>query len=180
MDIGEVVLNQSGFNTTRIAGEINFTLACSAYIRTLPENVSLPKFEWFFGPDNSSFPIGFIVSNVTNSSNTYTSTLKFSALSESHSGLYTCRLGGNERLAANTNISVKGRLSNKICLRSSLVPVAGPISSFQCCTLKWYIEKIREPAWGWGYRSIHFLCSLSSHHCQHHWKRHSFTQTKWL
>ena len=109
VDIGEVILNQSGFNTTRIAGEINFTLECSAYIKTLPENVPLPTFKWFFGPDNSSqLPSGVIVSNVTNISNTYTSTLEFSTLSEPHSGLYTCRLGGNERLAADINITVKG------------------------------------------------------------------------
>ena len=117
MNIGKVVLNQSGFNTTRIAGEINFTLKCSAYIRTLPENVPLPTFEWFFGPDNSSqLPSGVIVSNMMNSSNTYTSTLEFSTLSESHSGLYTCRLGGNERLAANTNITVKGTSAMNIII----------------------------------------------------------------
>ena len=105
-----MVLSQpAGFNATRIAGEINFTLQCSACIMSpLLDNVPVPTFEWFFGPDNSSLPSGVTISNVTNSSNTYTSTLQFSTLSESHSGLYTCRLGGNERLAANTNITVKG------------------------------------------------------------------------
>ena len=112
VDIGEVVLSQpAGFNATRIAGEINFTLECSAYIMSpLPVNVPVPKFEWFSGPDNSSLPSqsGVTISNVTSSHSTYTSALQFSTLSESHSGLYTCRLGGNERLAANTNITVKG------------------------------------------------------------------------
>lgn len=112
MDIGEVMVisRPPGFNATRIVGEMNFSLACSAYAKDpLLYNVTVPAFEWFFGPDNSSLPSWVTVSTVTNSSNTYTSTLQFSVpLESSHSGLYTCRLGGNKRLAANTNITVKG------------------------------------------------------------------------
>ena len=85
------------------AGEI-FNLSCSANISISPsQNVT---FEWFFGPDNSTLPTGVIVSNVTNNSNTYTSTLQLSSLTQSHAGMYTCQIGGNERLAANATVSV--------------------------------------------------------------------------
>ena len=119
VDIEEVVLSwPASFNATRVVGEkfIGFMLNCSAHI-TIPSpgSVPPPSFEWFFGLDNSTLPPNVTVSNVTNNSNTYTSTLHFPALSESaHSGLYTCRLGGNERLAASTNVTVKGSyLSNE-------------------------------------------------------------------
>ena len=110
----------AGFNATRVVGEklIGFMLNCSAHI-IIPSSSSVPppSFEWFFGLDNcsESLPINVTVSTVTNNSNTYTSTLQFPALSKSaHSGLYTCRLGGNERLAASTNVTVKGSyLSNE-------------------------------------------------------------------
>ena len=95
---------------SKIAGETHFTLNCSAQItpNPLPEHVPSPTFEWFFGQGNTSLPSGMTVLNVTNSGNNYTSTLQFSFLQEHHSGLYTCRLGGNERLAINSNITVKG------------------------------------------------------------------------
>ena len=94
---------------TETAGNI-FTLNCSVDITPNPllEDVPPPSFEWFFGPTNTSLPSGVTVSDVTNGRNTYTSTLQFSPLRESHAGIYTCRLGGNERLAANTKITVNG------------------------------------------------------------------------
>ena len=95
---------------TETAGKI-FTLNCSVDItpNPLPEDVPSPSFEWFFGPTNTSLPSGVTVSDVINCSNTYTSTLQFSPLRESHAGMYTCRLGANERLAANTSITVNGK-----------------------------------------------------------------------
>lgn len=106
MNISEIILIPSG-SSTKNTGETNFTLSCSAQI-ILPMNVSPPAFEWFHGPGNASLPSGVTNLTVTNSSNNYTSTLQFSFLQEYHSGLYTCRLGGNERLAVNINITVKG------------------------------------------------------------------------
>ena len=110
MDIGEVaVRSPSGTSTGRTAGEINYTLQCSVSIRgPLPQGVPFPTFEWFFGPNNASLSSGVTVSNVSNKSNTYTSILQFSSLSLNHSGMYTCRLGGNQRLAANLNITING------------------------------------------------------------------------
>ena len=109
VNIGGVTLTPSG---SEITGETGFTLTCSAQItpNPLPEHVPPPTYEWFFGSSNDSLPSGVTVSNhsVTNSSSIYSSTLQFSFLQEHHSGLYTCRLGGNERLAVNSNISVNG------------------------------------------------------------------------
>ena len=107
-----MTISPSGPNHARIAGETSFTLECSATItpNPLPDNVPSPKFEWFYGPNNMSLPFNVTMSDVTNNSSTYTSTLEFSPLRESHAGMYTCRLGGNERLAANTNITVNGNI----------------------------------------------------------------------
>ena len=125
VDIGPIVINSTSAITgssdvTGIAGDQNVTIECSVDItpNPLPEDVPSPSFGWFFGPTNSSLPSGVIVSNVTNSGNTYTSTLQFSPLRESHAGMYTCRLGGNERLATNANIAVNGKPSRNQLVRS--------------------------------------------------------------
>ena len=91
MDIGSVTITLSGPNN-RTAGEI-FSLVCSADIYPLPVYGPPPSFEWFFGPENTSLPSGVAVSNVTNSSNTYSSTLLFSPLFEFHTGMYICQIG---------------------------------------------------------------------------------------
>ena len=105
VDISAVIISPSG-PITGTAGE-TFTLECSADIMTQSDSPS-PTYEWFFGLTNTSLPSGVTVSNVTNSGNTYTSILQFSPLQESHAGMYTCRLGGNARLAVNTMITVNG------------------------------------------------------------------------
>ena len=83
---------------------------CSADIAPspLPQNVSSPTLEWYFRPTNATLPSGVTVSNGTISDNTYTSTLLFFPLRGFHAGMYTCRLRGNERLAAITLIAVNG------------------------------------------------------------------------
>ena len=106
MDIGTVTISPA--TSTGTVGE-PFAVECSVDItpNPLPQNVPTPSFEWFFGGlTNTSLPSGVTVSDVTNSGNTYTSTLQFSPLTQCHEGMYTCRLGGNERLTANTVITV--------------------------------------------------------------------------
>ena len=85
---------------------MNTTLQCSITMILPNENVSPPTFEWFFGPNNDSLPAGVADPVMTNSGNNYTSTLQFSPLLPSHAGMYTCRLRGNERIAANTTVIV--------------------------------------------------------------------------
>ena len=84
----------------------NSMLMCSASIAT-QSDTPRPHFQWFYGPNNYSLP--FRQSPMTtNSGNMYSSTLQFSPLNQSHAGMYTCRLGGNARLAARTTLIVNG------------------------------------------------------------------------
>ena len=97
---------------SNIAGE-NSSLECSATISPMPDPiVASPTFEWFFGPNDHSLPYGVTPTETTVSSNgymyTYTSTLQFSPLSQSHTGMYRCQLGGNERLADTFSVIVNG------------------------------------------------------------------------
>ena len=91
-----VAISPSG---SAIAGEI-YSLTCSATLfpnsnPPLPDpNIPSPTFEWFFGPNgNSPLPSGLTPTPTVLNGDTYTSTLQFSPLSQSHSGNYTCRLG---------------------------------------------------------------------------------------
>ena len=88
-----------------------FTLRCSATLVSpvpLPSNVPPPTFEWFYGPHgNASLPSGVTQSLRASIDYTYTSTLHFCSLKQSHAGMYTCRLGAG-RLANSTIVSVDG------------------------------------------------------------------------
>ena len=102
-----VTISSSGL---AIAGG-TFSLTCSATLVNpipLPANVPSPSFEWFFGP-NSNVPLPSIVTHVETaldgSYKIYESTLQFSHLNQSHSGTYTCKLGGG-RLANSSVVSV--------------------------------------------------------------------------
>ena len=93
-----------------IAGE-SYSLTCSATLVDpvpLPSNIPTPNFEWLFGPNgNASLPSGVALPITIESGNTFTSTLHFSILGQSHSGMYTCRLGAGV-LANSTIINVQG------------------------------------------------------------------------
>ena len=98
------------------AGE-TYSLMCSAALSNpipLPTNVPSPTFEWFFGPnDSASLPAGVTPMPTAMSSNStaimYISTLQFSPLSQSHAGMYTCRLGAG-RLANSAMLTVNRKL----------------------------------------------------------------------
>ena len=94
----------SGYRTV---GETAFTLTCSVDV-VLQSDSPSPMFEWFFGSSNTTIPASSDITEsvVTNSGNTYTSTLHFPQLKESHTGEYTCRFRGNERLAAAAVVAV--------------------------------------------------------------------------
>lgn len=104
MDIGEVTITQS---TNATVGKYT-DIVCSVDITPdpLPANVAAPTFDWFYGPEKALLPSGVIVSAVVKSGNTYTSTLQFPTLLLAHSGMYTCRLGGNDQLTANFELHV--------------------------------------------------------------------------
>ena len=104
-EVPPVTISPSGSST---AGNMH-SLMCSTFLyepSTLPSDVPTPTFEWLFGSSNSSLPPGVTpTTTVLGSDNTYRSTLQFSQLSESHAGMYTCRLGPG-RLANSAMITV--------------------------------------------------------------------------
>ena len=101
-----VTISPSG--STGTAGE-TYSLTCSATLHPrfipFPSDVPSPTFEWFFGPNNSSLPSGVTPMATVLSNVTYTSSLQFSQLSQSHAGMYTCRLGPG-RLANHAMVTV--------------------------------------------------------------------------
>ena len=111
--VNPVTISPSGSNT---AGE-TYSLMCSAILFDpipLPSNVPSPTLEWYYGPNgNASLPSGVtpMATAVNNNSNsiTYTSTLLVSPLSQSHTGMYTCRIGAGI-LANSATIIVNGTL----------------------------------------------------------------------
>ena len=98
-----------------------YSLTCSAILvnpGTLPTGAPTPTFRWSFGPNgNGSLPSGLTTPTTTpRISNfleriTYTSTLQFSPLSQSHAGNYTCRIGAG-RLVNSAVVTVNGSYSN--------------------------------------------------------------------
>ena len=62
-------------------------------------------FEWLFGPNNATPPMGVQASEVRNNNGSYVSSLEFFPLQESHQGNYTCRVGNNTLLSASVQVS---------------------------------------------------------------------------
>ena len=121
VDIGLVTISPK--RMTGISGETEFTLECSVHVSIPTDDIvtfTALNFEWFFGQANSLLPSDNIMISHSNhthrdsNSNNYTyiisSTLKFSMLQVSDTGMYTCQLGGNQLQAANINVTVNGKL----------------------------------------------------------------------
>ena len=113
LDFNDPPITISPSGSTGTAGEAD-SLMCSTTLNPdsvpLPSDVPSSTFEWFFGPNNGSLPSGVTSPETTfDNGNTYTSTLQFSQLSESHAGMYTCRLGPG-RLANSAMVTVNRKL----------------------------------------------------------------------
>ena len=109
MNSSRPVITPSIMNTGTI-GEL-FNLTCSVDISPypLPDNVKPPTFEWIHDTANEILPsVSLTTSNATIASATYSTVLQYSPLLESHSGSYTCKVGGNELLQANATLNVTG------------------------------------------------------------------------
>ena len=109
MNSSRPIITPSIQNTGTI-GEL-FNLTCSVDISPypLPDNVKPPTFEWTHDTANEILPrVSVTPSNTTTSSATYSSILQFSPLLVSHSGSYTCKVGGNGLLQANATLNVTG------------------------------------------------------------------------
>ena len=117
-----------------------FSLVCSVEINDRRASgagsTPSPTFEWFFGPNgNTSLPSGLttLLSSISSSSvasTTYSSSLQFPRPPlRSHAGNYTCRVGGNSKLVANTWISVAdGSMSQASTSASCNVVIATTVS----------------------------------------------------
>ena len=99
-NVSHVIISPSTGSTATTAGQRDYSLTCSATLfqpSSLPSDAPSPNFQWSFG-GNTSLPSGVtptptVMSSSNSSSETYTSTLQISPLSQSHAGMYTCRLG---------------------------------------------------------------------------------------
>ena len=114
-DLDPVAIFSSTGSTATTAGETDYSLICSSTLfepSHLPSNVTSPNFQWSFN-GSASLPSGVTAMPTVMSSNstseTYTSILQFSPLSQSYTGMYTCRLGAAS-LAAHTVLFVKGMI----------------------------------------------------------------------
>jgi hypothetical protein len=126
-NVDHVIISPSTGSTAPTAGETGYSLTCSSTLidpTSLPSGVPSPNFQWSFG-GSSSLPSGVtamatVMSSSNSTSKTYTSTLQFSPLSQSHAGMYTCRLGAG-RLVNSAMITVNGKMQHgSSSMRSNL------------------------------------------------------------
>ena len=116
-EIYPVIISASTNSTTTTAGERDYSLTCSATLfelSRLPSDVPSPNFQWSFD-GSPSLPSGVttmptVMSSSNATSETYTSSLKFSPLSQFHMGMYTCRLGAAS-LVNSALVNVDGKLN---------------------------------------------------------------------
>ena len=115
---------------TGIVGKM-FTLNCTVDISPPEDVVSSLTLEWLYGLTNISLPSQTNVMESNPSRITYINTLHFSPLQQSHKGIYTCHIGGNERLVANTTVKVKGKLHDNFTAKRHLVHLFVLLDSFE-------------------------------------------------
>ena len=111
-DTDPVIISSSTATTT---GERDYSLTCSATLfdsGRLPSGVPSPNFQWSFD-GSASLPSGVTAMPTVMSSNstseTYSSTLQFHLLNQSHVGMYTCRLGAGS-LVNRAMVTVNGMI----------------------------------------------------------------------
>ena len=113
-DLDPVTTFSSTGSTATTAGETDYSLICSSTLfepSRLPADEPSPKFQWSFN-GSASLPSGVTtmptdMSSSNSTSETYTSILQFSPMSQSYTGIYTCRLGAAS-LVTHTTLIVKG------------------------------------------------------------------------
>ena len=101
-DVDHVTFSPSTGSTATTAGQRDYSLNCSATLFELSNinprsDVPSPNFQWSFD-GSTSLPSGVtamptVMSSRNDSSETYSSILQFSPLSQAYAGMYTCRLG---------------------------------------------------------------------------------------
>ena len=134
--VDPVTISTSG---SSIAGE-TYSLTCSAPLFDpvpLPSDIPSPNFQWFCGPNgNTSLPSGVTpmsTQSMTNSTSiTYTTTLQFSQLHESHAGIYMCRIGGGN-LAKSATVTIPGISSDSILHSCCVILIFPFFSTHRLC-----------------------------------------------
>lgn len=121
VDSSRPVITPSTQNTGTV-GQL-FSLTCSFHITSsyhVPNYTEPPTFEWTHSITNETILLPATASvppsNPTEAgaSGTYTSTLQFSPLLESHTGNYTCKVGGNGLLNASAVLNATGAPNIKL------------------------------------------------------------------
>ena len=118
-NVDHVIFSPSTGSTTTTAGQRDYSLTCSSTLfepssLTPQSGIPSPNFQWSFD-DSISLPSGVtamptVMSSNNSTSETYSSTLQFSSpLSQSHAGMYTCRLGPG-RLVNSVMVTVDGMI----------------------------------------------------------------------
>ena len=137
-DFDSVTISPSTGSTT--AGRTDYSLTCSATLfdpSRLPSDVPSPNFQWSFD-GGASIHSGVtatqtVMSSSNSTSETYTSTLQFSPLSQCHIGMYTCRLGAVS-LVNSAMVTVNGitvyRIVGRQLLSSLFLP--GRAFTYNC------------------------------------------------
>jgi hypothetical protein len=111
-DVDQVIISPSPGSTAPAAGEA-YSLTCSSTLidPSLPSGIPSPNFQWLLN-GCASLPSGVtamptVMSSSNSTSETFTSTLQISSLSQCNIGMYTCRLGP-ARLTNSTMVTVNG------------------------------------------------------------------------
>ena len=117
-NIDHVTISPSTGSTTTTAGQRDYSLNCSSILFeptsvTPQSGIPSPNFQWSFD-GSTSLPSGVtamptVMSSSNSTSETYSSILQFSPLSQSHAGMYTCRLGPG-RLENSAMVTVNGKM----------------------------------------------------------------------
>ena len=115
-DVDHVTITPSTGSTATTAGDTGYSLTCSIPLidpTSRPNNVPFPNFQWSFG-GSTSLPSGVtamptVMSISTSTTETYTSTLQLSPLSQAYAGMYACRLGPG-RLVNSIMVTVNGMI----------------------------------------------------------------------
>ena len=132
--------------SARLVGETGFTMECMVTLPCDTEPEAQPTFDWSFPHGNN-----LLTPSLRRSGNNYISTVRFPPLNQSDAGTYTCRLGGNPRLAA--SYVINGDYSNQAALIIVSLLLLYPHSNFYPDNRKW-------SWWIWSYSNcrteLHF------------------------
>ena len=127
-NLDHVIISPSTGSAT--AGQTDYSLTCSSTLfepsrLSITSDVPSPNFQWSLN-GGASLPSGVtamptVISSSNSTSETYSSTLQFSSISQCHIGMYTCRLGA-ARLVNSAMVAVDG-IATYTCMHCCMVDI---------------------------------------------------------